>query len=99
MEDNKLTEFEEKIFDLVIKWSLPVNQSINSANKKVLTESIRQTIPPTCTPNERKFLDEIREKGYWASGCQIQIESGARIAILNQAMFDSSLSELVEKKE
>jgi hypothetical protein len=32
----------------------------NIHNKKVF--DLRQIMPPTCTPNARKFLDEIREK-------------------------------------
>jgi hypothetical protein len=58
-------------------------------------------MPPVCTPNERKFLDEISDKAklirpnvYAIFPEPLKIRS-----VLFEADFDVNLSELVEKKQ
>jgi hypothetical protein len=51
---------------------------------------------PTCTNNERKFLDEVSGKGILKSSFEDKwIEFGS--TIIYQGNFDSSLSELINK--
>jgi hypothetical protein len=56
MEDNKLTEFEKKLYAIA-------HRTILIGSKDDFIADLRQIMPPTCTPNERKFLDRVREIG------------------------------------
>jgi hypothetical protein len=50
---------------------------------------------PTCGEEQRKFLDEIREKGEWASGHgAIWLDNGSEIS---QSDFETNLKELVNE--
>ena len=100
MSDMELTEFEKLIYDLVITWSLPIDEEIKPANKKHLIESIRKIMPPTCTTNERLFLDEIRKYftfGDYESEKVISFEGDAsttRHSLIYQKNFTADLSQL-----
>jgi len=49
---------------------------------------------PTCTANERKFLDEIREKGEWASSHgAIWLDNGSEIF---QSDLETDLRKLIK---
>jgi len=51
---------------------------------------------PTCTPNERKFLDEIRKKFTFDGSSLVHCEDND--CILHSIYFKSNLSELVGEK-
>jgi len=70
----------------------------NIHNKKVF--DLRQIMPPTCTPNARKFLDEIREKFMAYGDGSLGLKSEDYSSMLDKSDFTKcNLSELVEKKE
>ena len=56
MSDN-LTELEENILDAVRR------NYVGAFDTKQFVKELRQIMPPTCTPTERKFLDRVREIG------------------------------------
>lgn len=99
MEDNKLTEFEESLVEFVQEYfDTKINFKLNFIKR------LRQIMPPTCTPNERKFMDEIREKGEWWNvlDClriKLQKEDGKNSSNLFQRDFEANLSELVEGRK
>ena len=62
MKDNKLTEFEHEAL-LCAKRYL----SIPSFDDDNFIENLRKIMPPTCTPNERKFFDLLRERSTYDS--------------------------------
>lgn len=98
MEDNKLTEFEQAMVSQVANVFGYVNLYPEFEDK--LVRVIRQIMPPICTPNQRKFLDEIRSKGEFVKS----VLPGKNAIWLNyscirQSDFESNLSELVEKKD
>jgi len=104
MEDNKLTEFEEK--ETIEPSEFEVNLISLIAEMTGFRRwwwdtdflaDLRQIMPPTCTPNERKFLDEIKEKGRKSILDRIFFIGDE--GLLDQSEFDSNLSELMEKKE
>lgn len=108
MEDNKLTEFEPSEFEKIILDLINKNTWTNGEyefNDTEFISDLRQIMPPTCKPNERKFLDEIRSKGRFVKNddlklacIEIRCENGN--VFLHQSDFPkSNLSELVEKKE
>lgn len=94
MEYNKLTEFEEKIWGVVVN---TITDRFIVKNKTAFITDLRQIMPPTCSANERKFLDEIRDNfvydGYALVHCQDDD------CVLHKAHFKSNLPELVEKKD
>lgn len=96
MEDNKLTEFEEKIWGVVVN---TITDRFIVKNKTAFITDLRQIMPPTCTKNERKFLDEIREKGGFLKYSDGQEVIDLPNSVINQKDFDSNLPELVEKKD
>lgn len=87
---DKLTETEKQIMSLA--W-----QSISGTGllEQTFIEGLRQIMPPTCTSNERAFLDEIREKGKYNEniGC-VYIKGTA--SELYERDFKVVLKELVE---
>lgn len=98
MEDNKLTEFEEKIV-AIYKECLFAEHF-----PETFLRRLRQIMPPTCTKNERKFLDWIREKLRYEyeehkdGSVTNMICNGS--SMLQQEHFpDVNLAELVEKKD
>jgi hypothetical protein len=91
-----LTEFEEGIIDYL--------ENNPEHAKEEFIFYLRKIMPPTCTENERKFLDEIKEKSWhvgnkWLELDCIEIKCKHNNAILNQKEFQSNLKELVEKKQ
>jgi len=109
MEDNKLTE-------LIKQYE---KETKNSAKYEYIDEEgfplrafkdafvLWLANRPTCTPNERKFLDEIRKEfmvndpGYNEElfiECSKTTDS-EHPSILYQSDFESNLPKLVEKKE
>lgn len=102
MEDRKLTEFEKpgNRDELLFEINLMADRMfVGNISKFQFSEILRQIMPPTCSPNERKFLDRIKEIGY-VSVSGLNLENETMLAILNKAMFpDVNLSELVEKKD
>lgn len=103
MEDNKLTEFEAKMIHIVMYNKYGHGSNFNTEG---FISDLRQIMPPTCTPNERKFLDEIKERGKLidSMGClviqKLNPDSHEQTGFLFQSDFTkSNLSELVEKKE
>ena len=91
---DKLTEFEERI--------RMIYENCVAYNKGAIgfIADLRQIMPPTCTPNERKFLDEISEKGKF---CRSALAGKDALwfnqSCLRQSDFQANLSELVDKKE
>lgn len=97
MEDNKLTEFEEKALEGICR-ALGYDRLFPGYKSAIIYE-LRQIMPPTCTPNERKFLDEIKIKGFLEKNDKLQIlGDGIYIGRHSKLLiedFDSDLSELV----
>lgn len=90
----ELTKFEQGLKQIVATM-----HNGNPSHIKKVIEQIRAIMPPTCTPNERAFLDEIREKGR-------PTKHGEHITIntvrgsyyeLKQCDFKSNLKELVNE--
>jgi len=98
MEDNKLTEFEAKLRDLI-------QDTIDKPQgKHKFFSDLRKIMPPVCTLNERKFLDEIKRNGKIDSDGYLVFSSyepynDSPGTQLDQSDFEANLSELVEKKE
>jgi hypothetical protein len=94
MED-KITEFEERI--------RIIYSNCVAYNKGAIgfIQDLRKIMPPVCTPNDRKFLDEIREKAklirpnvYAIFPEPLKIRS-----VIFAKDFEANLSELVEGKD
>lgn len=50
-----------------------------------------------CSKNQRKFLDEIREKYEWDNDDRVlSNKEGSKIDVIDQDHFETNLSELVE---
>jgi hypothetical protein len=65
MENNKLTEFDKEKFELdVLRLISKHTDTGGCFYHSDFLADLRQIMPPICTPNERKFLDEI-EKGWY----------------------------------
>jgi hypothetical protein len=63
-------------------------------------EDIRKIMPPVCTVNERKFLDEMKEKAKpYISQDEIIGLTIPNYSTLFQSDFEINLSELVEGKQ
>jgi hypothetical protein len=56
--ENKLTEFEEKVLDIL--YGYEKNPELNFIS---FIEQLRKIMPPTCGKEQRKFLDEVEEIG------------------------------------
>lgn len=60
----ELKEFDEKVIEALEE---SASVSCTYVQDEVIYDKflslLRDIMPPTCTANERKFLDEIREKG------------------------------------
>lgn len=87
----EFTEFEQKVLDAVF----------GSRDYDVLLDEefigkLRQIMPPTRTPNERAFLDELREKGKWSeSNDEYTGIAIGDYTFINQSDFTTQLKELV----
>lgn len=101
MED-KLTEFEQKYCDMIHKRFNNLSLGKWPSTDEIVSD-LRQIMPPTCTPNERKFLDEINMLGEFIESLDMDTEDGIYFghssSFLSQSDFDANLSELVEKKK
>ena len=94
MGDNKdITEFEEKLLEAVRKAKF-LGEAFSA---KPFLEYVRQIMPPTCTTNERKFLDRVREIGKWETfmkGTGIKLNKDSKI--MQRDFTELNLKELVE---
>ena len=93
----ELTKFEHKLLRLV-------NNAINKGldfDPWVFITDLRKIMPPTCTLNERKVLDEIRDKAKLISANVYVIyrEPHKIGSVIFAKDFDANLSELVEGKQ
>jgi hypothetical protein len=89
----ELTEFETRLFELAYEYYEDVH-AVES-----FIQDLRKIMPPTCTPNERKFLDEIKEKSKYIKGhINEWVEIGYNSSF-NQDDFEVHLKELVKKKQ
>jgi hypothetical protein len=97
MED-KLTEFEEKVWMVVVG---SITDVFMSKNKKKFIADLRKIMPPVCTPNERKFLDEVKEKAKLIrpNVYVIYREPHKIGSVIFAKDFEANLSELVEGKQ
>ena len=92
---NKLTEFEENTLQLVEKY-----KEIKCYYQIDFVSDLRKIMPPTCTPNERKFLDEVKEKGEYEQNGSFYFYGKINMGhdgYINQAGFNANLPELLEK--
>lgn len=90
---DKLTEIEKQIMTLV--WKSIAGTGLL---EQTFIEGLREIMQPTCTANERKFLDEIREKGEWFKSMipgkdALWLDSSC----IRQSDFESNLQELVDE--
>lgn len=99
MADDSLTEFEEKIIKALqssatVSWTY-VDDEVDYGMFLSLLKAI---MPPTCTPNERAFLDEIREKGNYRESMGGGVINFNRSLLHQDDFAKCNLQELVEKK-
>jgi hypothetical protein len=92
----KLTEFEERI--------RMIYENFVAYNKGAIgfIQELRNIMPPTCTLNERKFLDEIKIRGYLNDFQDLIISEPkdyAFSALRKKDFLDIDFKELVEKKD
>jgi hypothetical protein len=69
MSDNKdiintLTEYEKRLIE-IYRGSL-----FSDTTPTGFIAKVRQIMPPTCSPTERKFLDRVREIGEWVESSE-----------------------------
>jgi hypothetical protein len=57
---DELTEFEVKLLE-------SIKNITGYGLSKYFIQNIRKIMPPTCTENERKFLDRVREGNLYTS--------------------------------
>jgi hypothetical protein len=57
---SELTDFEKKLDELVKSYSYCSGEH-QFPNHYSYYEDLRKIMPPTCTENERKFLDKLKE--------------------------------------
>lgn len=94
----ELTEFELGLKAIIETYFLDDNHT-----DEKLFQAIRKIMPPTCSKNERAFLDEIREKGDMAGfdfypNRWIKMR-GSENTVIHQIDFTkTNLFELVEGK-
>ena len=92
--ENKLTEFEERIRMIYL--------NCVAYNKGAIgfIQDLRQIMPPTCTLNERKFLDEVKSKGKLIRpNVYVIYREPYKIgSVIFAKDFEANLSELVEGK-
>lgn len=98
MEDNKLTEFDQEKFELDILRFISKHTDTGGCfyHSDFLTD-LRQIMPPTCSTNERKFLDRVKEIG------ELDTELGilriGESSHLYEDDFKFNLQDLVKKKD
>ncbi|MDZ4726179.1 MAG: phage Gp37/Gp68 family protein [Leptospira sp.] len=97
MENNKPTELEEKIIQAAHIACMESGME-KSPTPNRLIDKLRKIMPPTCTTNERQFLDEIREKCKWFpySDGMIGMKPNGNATNIFQVNFETNLRELVE---
>jgi hypothetical protein len=95
MED-KITEFEENVLKFVKKY-----KEMKSYYQIDFIYDLRKIMPPVCTLNDRKFLDEVRDKAKLISANVYVIyrEPHKIGSVIFAKDFDANLSELVEGKQ
>jgi len=96
---DKLTKFEIGMKRIIEEYFLDDNHT-----DEKLFHAIRQIMPPTCTPNQRKFLDIIERDGMLDGDDNLRIpdafnESWGATEINAKDFPDVNLSELVEGEE
>jgi hypothetical protein len=112
MNDNKdITEFEER--EEMKNWDDIEQDFIIDISRSLVGQDIigkclefisRAGIEP-CTLNDRKFLDEVKEKAEYINnmGCiiipKLDVNSNEHTGFLFQSDFAANLSELMEKKD
>jgi hypothetical protein len=94
MED-KITEFEERIRMIYLNCVAYDKGAIG------FIEQLRQIMPPTCTLNDRKILDEIKEKAKLIRpNVYVIYREPYKIgSVIFAKDFEANLSELVEKEQ
>jgi hypothetical protein len=97
----ELTEFEAKMIHIVMYNKYGHGSNFNTEE---FIADLRKIMLPTCTLNERKFLDEIKRNGKIDSDGYLVFSSyepynDSPGTQLDQSDFEANLSELVEKKE
>jgi hypothetical protein len=92
----ELTEFEERAINACRRYRMDDDYSLED-----FIEAIRKIMPPVCTPNDRKFLDEIREKAKLIRPNVYAIfpEPLKLRSVIFAKDFEANLSELVEGKQ
>jgi hypothetical protein len=101
MNDNKdITEFEYEI-EAIINRATSISGELDI---KEVINCLREIMPPVCTLNERKFLDEIKRNGKIDSDGYLVFSSyepynDSPGTQLDQSDFEANLSELVEGKQ
>jgi hypothetical protein len=94
MED-KITEFEHKLLRLVDN---AIDKGLDFDPWVFITD-LRKIMPPTCTLIERKFLDEVREKGEYEQNGSFYFYGKINMGYdgyINQAGFNANLKDLIE---
>lgn len=80
-------------FEQGLKQIVATSHNGNPSHIKKVIDQIRAIMPPTCTPNERAFLDEIRENFKYSPGSGTIFRAGV---ILYPSNFPGiNLKELV----
>jgi hypothetical protein len=93
---DKLTEFEEKVLDIL--YGYEKNPELNFIS---FIEQLRKIMPPVCTLNDRKFLDEVKEKGKYEQNGSFYFYGKINMGYdgyINQAGFNANLKDLMEGK-
>lgn len=86
----EFTEFELKVLE-----AISACRDYDDFYDEQFIETLRQIMPPTCTKNERAFLDEIREKFYYNDEDEGLTNKGNEYDILYQDTFaECNLKEL-----
>jgi hypothetical protein len=94
---SKLTDFEQQVLN-----SIDLRDTGFGIDKDSFLEDLREIMPPTCTKNERKFLDEIKEKfqhGKYNEQTVLCYSDNHNVdlySLIYQDNFESNLKELVE---
>jgi hypothetical protein len=96
--ENKLTEFEAKMIHIVMYNKYGHGSNFNTEE---FIADLRKIMLPTCTLNERKFLDEVKEKAKLISANVYVIYRTLHTigSVIFAKDFEANLSELVEGKQ
>jgi len=95
----KLTEFENKVLE-VLEQSAYISSTYvqDEVDYATFIDLLRKIMPPTCTPNERKFLNRLNKDFYYNEVENGITNKGNEYDILYQDTFpDINLKELVDE--